>query len=248
MAPVSTVLAALTVGYFLGGWLADRKPAAPVLGVTVIIGSIYLLLLPSFAKALLEMILDAIDDIQTGSLMAALAIMFFPVTLLGMYSPFAIRLLLRSAQNSGTVSGTVYGVSTAGSIVGTLGTTFFLIPSITSPTITYSLGAAGLAAGLLLVALPYMGRRALAVIAAGPLILCCLTSALRADEFVDEKIRADLLKQSDGQIAHIETQYNDIFITKRRSELTMSFQLQGWDYTESVVNLRSDDLPVRYTA
>jgi hypothetical protein len=46
--------------------------------------------------------------------------MFFPVTCLGMYSPFAIRLLLRSAQRSGSVSGAVYGVSTAGSIVGTL--------------------------------------------------------------------------------------------------------------------------------
>ena len=62
--------------------------------------------------------------------------MFFPVTLLGMYSPFAIRLLLRSAQRSGRVSGTVYGVSTAGSIVGTLGTTFFLIPAIGTRAIT----------------------------------------------------------------------------------------------------------------
>src|SRR5262245_47705714 len=109
---ITTVLAALTVGYFLGGWLADRRPAAPVLGVTVIVGSIYLLLLPSFAKGLLELILDAVDDIRIGSLLAALATMFFPVMLLGMYSPFAIRLLLRSAQHSGVVSGTVYGIST----------------------------------------------------------------------------------------------------------------------------------------
>src|SRR5258706_3069222 len=65
---ISTVLAALTAGYFLGGRLADRKPSAPVLGVTVIIGSVYLLLLPSFAQSLLELTLGAIDDIQTGSL------------------------------------------------------------------------------------------------------------------------------------------------------------------------------------
>ena len=95
---ISTVLAALTVGYFLGGWLADRKPSAPLLGITVIIGSAYLLLLPYFVTDVLEMTLKAIDDIQTGSLVAALIIMFFPVTLLGMYSPFAIRLLLQSAH------------------------------------------------------------------------------------------------------------------------------------------------------
>ena len=248
---ISTVLAALTAGYFLGGWLADRIPSAPILGVTVMIGSVYLLLLPTFAQTLLELALAAIDDIQIGSLVAALAIMFFPVTLLGMYSPFAIRLLLRSAQNSGVVSGTVYGVSTAGSIVGTLGTTFFLLPSIGSRAITLTLGVSGLIAGLLLVALPYLRRRALAIMVAMSSLTCCLNLAApsaHAAELVDEQIRASLLKQSDGQIAHIETQYNDIFITKRRAELTMSFQLKGWDYTESAINLREiDDLPVRYT-
>ncbi|HTS39626.1 MAG TPA: fused MFS/spermidine synthase [Xanthobacteraceae bacterium] len=248
---ISTVLTALTAGYFLGGWLADRKPAAPVLGVVVMIGSVYLLLLPSFAGTLLELTLAAVDDIETGSLLAALAIMFFPVTLLGMYSPFAIRLLLRSAHRSGVVSGTVYGISTAGSIVGTLGTTFFLLPAIGSRAITLTLGAAGLLAGLVLVALPYLGRRTSAVaIATGALLfgLAAPAPAAHADEFVNEQVRAALLKQTDGQVDHIETRYNDIYITKRRNELTMSFQLKGWDYTESVINLRElDDLPVRYT-
>ena len=62
------------------------------------VGSAYLLALPSFAQAVLEFVLAGIDDIRAGSLISALAIMFFPVTFLGMYSPFAIRLLLRSAQ------------------------------------------------------------------------------------------------------------------------------------------------------
>src|ERR1700674_821251 len=65
---ISTVLAALSAGYFLGGALADRKPSASVLGITVITGSLYLLLLPAFAHTLLELTLAAIDDVQTGSL------------------------------------------------------------------------------------------------------------------------------------------------------------------------------------
>src|SRR5919198_2460848 len=44
---ISTVLAALTVGYFIGGWLADRTASATVLGATVLVGSIYILLLPA---------------------------------------------------------------------------------------------------------------------------------------------------------------------------------------------------------
>jgi hypothetical protein len=145
---ISTVLLALTLGYFIGGYLADLTASAAVLALTVIVGSAYILVLPAFAQPVLEFVLDRVDDVRAGSLLAALAIMVFPVTFLGMYSPFAIRLLLQSAQQSGRVSGAVYGISTVGSIVGTLGTTFFLIPLIGSRAITLSLGALGLISGL----------------------------------------------------------------------------------------------------
>src|SRR5262249_44379921 len=98
---ISTVLAALCVGYFLGGYIADRHPSPRVLGATVVVGSAYLLLLPAFAEDVLEFFAFQIDDIKLGSLAAALAIMLFPVTFLGMYSPFAIRLLMHSRQNAG---------------------------------------------------------------------------------------------------------------------------------------------------
>src|SRR5262249_7698549 len=130
-----------------------------VLGTTVLVASIYMLALPRFSEPLLELLLADIDDVRTGSLVAAFAIMFFPVTLYGVYSPFAIRLMLRSAQSSGIVSGTVYGISTAGSIVGTLGTTFLLIPMIGTRAITFTLGAAGIACGLILLGLPRLERR-----------------------------------------------------------------------------------------
>ena len=170
---ISTVLAALTVGYFIGGWLADRMPSAPVLGSTIVIGSVYVILLPSFAQQLLELVLDSVDDVKSGSLLAAMAILFFPVTFLGMYSPFAIRLLIRSAATSGMVSGTVYGISTVGSIVGTLGTTFYLLPHMGSRMLTLLLGGAGLLAGFALIALPYLARRTAIVVAlaAGALAL-----------------------------------------------------------------------------
>jgi predicted membrane-bound spermidine synthase len=240
---ISTVLIALTAGYFLGGTLADRTPSPAVLALTVIIGSLYLLALPSFAQAVLEFVLASIDDIRAGSLVSALALMFFPVTFLGMYSPFAIRLLLRSAQRSGRVSGAVYGISTAGSIVGTLGTTFVLIPTIGSRAITLLLGALGLVAGLALLALVRLPRRAGAAL----VILALAAPAARADGLIDEGIRAAMLARPSGRVAHIETEYNDVFITRRGKELVMSFQVKGWDYTESVANLlEPDDLPLRY--
>jgi spermidine synthase len=243
---ISTVLIALTAGYFLGGTLADRTASLALLALTVIVGSLYLLALPSFAQAILEFVLAGVDDIRAGSLLAALALMFFPVTFLGMYSPFAIRLLLRSAQRSGRVSGAVYGISTAGAIVGTLGTTFFLIPTIGSRAITLTLGALGLAAGLALLALARLHRPASSVLVVVALAVSTAPAG-RADNLIDEAVRASMLERADGRLAHIETAYNDVFITKRRHQLVMSFQLKGWDYTESVSNLLDpDDLPLRY--
>jgi spermidine synthase len=245
---ISTVLIALTAGYFLGGALADRTVSLAVLAATVLTGSVYLLILPSFAEPVLEFVLAKVDDVRTGSLLAALAIMAFPVALLGMYSPFAIRLLLRSASTSGRVSGTVYGISTAGSIAGTLGTTFFLIPAIGSRAITLTFGAIGACGALLLLALARLERRRANGLMLAVLTVTIAAPASRAEPVVDEAVRAAMLTRPDGRLAHIETEYNDIFVTKRGAQLTMSFQLKGWDYTESVVNLADpDDLPIRYT-
>ena len=88
---ISTVLAALATGYFLGGFIADRTVSATVLGMIVGVASVYLLALPSFADAILRFVFDTVDNVRLGSLYAALAIMFLPVMLLGVYSPFAIR-------------------------------------------------------------------------------------------------------------------------------------------------------------
>src|SRR5262249_36526140 len=68
---ISTVLAALCVGYFLGGALADRRPSLDVLAATVALASVYLLLLPGFADAALEFFAENIDDIAVGALAAA---------------------------------------------------------------------------------------------------------------------------------------------------------------------------------
>ena len=250
---ISTVLAALAVCYFCGGWLADRRPQAQILGATVLIGSVYLALLPLFADAILEAVLNMIDDVKLGSLISAFAIMFLPVVFLGMYSPFAIRLLLRSAQQSGSVSGAVYGISTVGSIIGTWGTTFVLMPAFGSRAITIGFGIAGTLTGLILILRPFGARKSLpaaslavTILVAGVLGTSMLPS--RADDLLDGQARAAVLRQKDGLIAHMETEYNDVFISKNDSLLVMSFQRFRQHYTESAANLKdADELPVAYT-
>jgi len=249
---ISTVLAALTVGYFAGGRVADRYPSARVLGTAVLIGSAFILALPSFSTTLLEALLDAIDDIKVGSLISAFVLMFLPVTFYGAYSPFAIRLLLRSTRASGGVSGGVYAISTAGSILGTLGTTFFLIPAIGTRTITLTLGAAGMACGMALIGFPTRRRPTTMAAILAPLLagfgtfvaIAAAPSVAQSAEIFD---RAALLAREDGQLAHIEGQYNDIYVVKRGNELLMTARLKGWNYTESRINLADQDvIPANY--
>ena len=243
---IATVLAALTAGYFLGGFIGDRTVSAKVLGAIVGVASLYLLALPGFADRILGFVFNSVDDVRLGSLYSALAIMVLPVTLLGVYSPFAIRLVLRTAQQSGTVSGAIYGVSTAGSIVGTLGTTFFLIPIIGTRAITLALGAAGLACALALIAIGRNGRSAAVVIA---FVFVFAGNRAWADSPFDESVRAQMLKHADGRVARVETEYNNLFINKREQFLSLSSMYKGRpEYFESIVDLKdADDLSVPYT-
>jgi spermidine synthase len=242
---ISTVLAALTAGYFLGGFIADCTVSAAMLGMIVGVASVYLLVLPSFADVILRFVLDTVDNVRLGSLYAALAIMFPPVVLLGVYSPFAIRLVLRNTQRSGTVSGAIYGVSTAGSIAGTLGTTFFLIPTIGTHAITLCLGAVGIGSGLLLlvldrVRLPKKDIRSTAGLVAFA-VLVLASGRVSADDLIDENVRAQMLKHADGQVAHLETEYNDLFIEKHGSLLGLSSTYKRHDYIESLIDLKDPD-------
>jgi predicted membrane-bound spermidine synthase len=249
---ISTVLAALTAGYFFGGLIADRTVSPAILGAVIAFASLYLAVLPSFADAILEYVSDNIDNVRLGSLYSALAIMFLPVTLLGVYSPFAIRLVLRTTQHSGTVSGVVYGVSTAGSIVGTLGTTFLLIPLIGTRAITLLLGAVGIGCGLCLMAVDRMhsprkaSKYITGLIAFAVLVLA--GNRTWSGELFDESVRTRMLKHDDGPVAHIETEYNNLYVSKLGPLLALTTRVRKEIYPHSIVDLKDpDDLPVSYT-
>src|ERR1043166_2551773 len=85
-------------------------------------------------------------------------------------------------------------------------------------------------------------------IAALGILLTAISGTARAEDLIDMTVRAEMAKRADGRIAHVESEDNDIYISKRRQvELVMSFQIKGWDYTESVANLSDpDELVLRY--
>lgn len=155
---ISTVLAALTLGYFGGGIVVDRYPSPRVIAAACALAALYLALVPAAADPVMSWILGRFGDGPGAILTAAAALLLAPLTCLGTFSPVAVRLLLRSTHHTGRIAGLVYGVSTIGNIFGTLFTTFGLIPTIGSRAITY-LDAAVLAVSA--VSMLFVSRRAM---------------------------------------------------------------------------------------
>jgi len=139
---ISTVLCALAIGYFAGGAIVGRYPSSRIIAGAIFIAAIYLALVPATADTVMAQILNSIGQGPMAILVAAAALLLIPLSLLGTFSPIAVRLLTRSAEESGGVAGMVYGISTIGNVVGTLVTTFLLIPTIGSRSITYIYAAA----------------------------------------------------------------------------------------------------------
>jgi predicted membrane-bound spermidine synthase len=131
---IGVVLVALSIGYWLGGRLADRHPNMRGLCLLALAAAGLLALVPFAADPLLELAVDALDEISAGafvgSLFAVLVLVAVPVLLLGAVSPYAIRLAVSTIEEAGTVAGRLYAISTAGSLVGTLASALLLIPLV----------------------------------------------------------------------------------------------------------------------
>jgi spermidine synthase len=131
---IGIVLVALSVGYWLGGRLADRHPHMRGLCLLALGAAGLLALVPFAATPLLDVAVEALDEISAGaffgSLLAVLVLVAVPVLLLGAVSPWAIRLAVSKVEEAGSVAGRLYALSTAGSLVGTLISALVLIPLV----------------------------------------------------------------------------------------------------------------------
>ncbi len=200
---IGLILIYLTLGYFVGGRWADRSPNAASLYRVLAWGAFTLGVVPYIANPVLRFAAKAFEGLDVavllGSFAAILILFSVPVTLLGTISPFAIRLSVDDPQTSGMTAGTIYGVSTLGSFVGT-----FLPVLVTIPTIGTRYTFLVFSLVLLIVALAGLGRygsRKLMLQSLWMPILLVLIAALSAGQS---------LKDSRGQIYETESAYNYI--------------------------------------
>jgi len=146
---IGVVLAGLAAGYRFGGWMADRSPSPRKFSTIVFVGGILVLLVPFVAPYALSLSSNAVLGDEYGPLLGTALILLLPTFVLGMTSPYAIKLASGTLSSLGNVSGNLYSLSTVGSIAGTFGTVFILIPLLDVRVIILALGLAVIGVSLL---------------------------------------------------------------------------------------------------
>lgn len=126
---LTIILASLSLGYYVGGRLADSSPTFERLYAIIALSGITTLLAEFLAVTTLPHA-EGIFSVLTGPLIFGAIFFFAPGFLLGIVSPYIIKLIARTggADEIGTLSGTVFFFGTMGSIVGSLLSGFILIP------------------------------------------------------------------------------------------------------------------------
>lgn len=123
---IGVVLIALSLGYFLGGRLADQYPEPRPLYFVILATGLFTLLIPFIGLPLLQA--STGRGLIFGSFFAVTVLFALPLVLLGMVSPWMIRIASGDLKLVGSVAGNIYGFSTVGSIVGVFLPVFLTIP------------------------------------------------------------------------------------------------------------------------
>jgi predicted membrane-bound spermidine synthase len=232
---IGVILAALSLGYWLGGKLADRRPDLKILASVVFLAGGAVAATILFKDIFLSFISRSPLILELKSVIAAL-LLFAPASvLLGFVTPYAVKLKMLSLEDSGKTVGRLYALSTVGSILGTFLAGFVLIPFVGSTRTLYLLGFCLIGLSLLLA--PFALTKANLTIL---IIFVCGISATELQGYL-------LLRTND--LHDIDTEYNRVQI------FTMNDDASGRKvralvidphFIQSKMYLESDELASEY--
>ena len=144
---ITVFMLALSAGYLTGGWLSLFNPSLKRFSLLVFASAATLYPLALINELLMAKVFETITDPRWGSLLAALILFTLPTVILGLISPYAVRLLVVDVDRAGNTAGRLYFVSTIGSALGTLATSFYFVLWFQMNTIIFILSGALLILG-----------------------------------------------------------------------------------------------------
>lgn len=195
---IGVILASLSIGYYVGGYFADKRPSIKPM-VLIIIFSAVAIAFSAFTKDIFSIVISTFGaSLEIKSVMISL-ILFAPASLLlGMVSPYAVRLRMSDITKSGRTAGNLYAISTAGSIFGTFLAGFYIIPNFGSTDSLIILSVVLFLAAVLL----FFGTRIGRPVKVAAILLIIFLGLTRVVSIAEQKIF----------VADVDTEYNRILV------------------------------------
>lgn len=233
---IGVVLGSLSIGYWWGGRLADRGPSAKTLSLLIFWAGVSIACAALTKGFVLETIQDRIRDVHLGAIVGTMVLFALPSVLLGMVSPYAVKLKMRDLGHSGSTVGALYAISTVGSIGGTFLAGFLLIAYFGSTNILLVL-AGVLAAASLLASFKSSGAGKIG------LFIGSVIGLVVADSHAAFMARQGLIDT--------DTRYQRVLVSEGRHERSgrpVRLMMTNPQETQSAMYLDSDDdLVIEYT-
>lgn len=142
-AVIAVFMLALSVGYLLGGWLADRVNSLNVLLTLCLIGILLSTASELVSNPILDYLSANIADLRVSTLVSAVVLFAPPLILFGTISPYSIRLLTSEPDHAGRTIGRVFFISTLGSATGTIVTAFYTVANFDNTSQVCAMAAVG---------------------------------------------------------------------------------------------------------
>ena len=232
---IGVILGALSLGYYLGGRLADKRPDLKVMALLLLCAAGAVSVTLIVKEPLLAGIANLPVGLELQSVISALFLFAPASVLMGSITPFAVRLRITSVGETGRTVGRLYALSTIGSIAGTFAAGFLLIPFLGSQRTLYLI--AGSLFVLSLALAPSIAARAKAA------VLTLFVLGVAATELSETFLRS-------VSVHDIDTRYARVRVFEMRDEFTgrPMRALSSDPYSvQSAMYLDGDDLALRYT-
>ncbi|MDR3166170.1 MAG: fused MFS/spermidine synthase [Synergistaceae bacterium] len=209
---IGIIMVSLTLGYWLGGRVADRRPEMKILHYIILTAALVTAIVGAAASPVLEALSASVRNVYIASVIASAVLFAVPSVLLGMVSPFIVRLAMRNVLSSGGTVGKFSALSSAGSIIGTFLGGFVLISFFSSRTILFMVAFV-----LALTALIVRGHHVVLPVIAAIFAAAC-GFYFESGDMAREAKFMETAEMSDE--ITVETHYNTIRITERAANGT----------------------------
>jgi MFS family permease len=145
---IGVILTALSLGYAIGGTLADRFQRTAFLAAPLTVAGIFTFFIPQITPPLIDAIIQRHPPDQAIPMFwmkldpafGSAVIFFLPCFVLAILSPYMIRITARQLDKVGMISGLIYAASTAGSIGGVFVSGYIFIDYLTVTAIFRAMG------------------------------------------------------------------------------------------------------------